>query len=112
MIDRSFVNPLFSGQLLRLWSRILGEWTEVIQPMPNHYNAQHKTCSRIGRVWTSCPSNLLAKLDINSHVVGTPEEHYGNELSDHAPFVLSFGSKPRAEAATFSISKLVCNHLS
>ena len=34
--DRGHVNPFFSGYMLGLWSKVLEEWTEVIQPMPNH----------------------------------------------------------------------------
>lgn len=47
-------------------------------------------------------------MQTSSNVVGTPEELYGNGLSDHAPIVLSFGRKPRNSSN--SLPKHVCKH--
>ena len=90
---------------------VLEDWTGVIQPMPNQYSPQQQTCFRIGRCWVSRPSNLFVKMQITSHVVGTPEEYYGNDLSGHSPFVLSFGAKLRSSSVSSSISKSACKHL-
>ena len=89
--DRVYNNPLFSGQLLRLWGKILEGWTEVIQPFPIHFDASGNSCSRIDRAWVFGPSSLLIKLRVMSFVISSPEEYFGEGLSDHAPLILSFG---------------------
>ena len=111
--DGRFQNPLFSGQRLGLWKGILSMGTEVIQPMPTHFDFACKSCSRIDRAWAFGPSNLLIKIQVRSHVVGTPEEYYGLGLSDHAPLVVSLGCSANSSIVSnceYSVPKFVCKH--
>ena len=107
--DRGFSNPLFSGQRLGQWRKILDNWTEISQPMPTHFDFATLSCSRIDRGWAFGPSDMLIKLNIRSHVVGTPEEYYGAGVSDHAPFIVFLGFKIKS-ACTNSVPKFVCKH--
>ena len=106
--DRVYSNPLFSGQLLRLWGQILEGWTEVIQPFPTHFDAKGNSCSRIDRAWVCGPSSLLIKLRVMSFVISSPEELFGEGLSDHAPLVLSFGKVVPSCNTSFAIPKHIC----
>ena len=108
--DRGYSNPLFSGHRLGLWKGILAKATEIAQPMPTHFDFASKSCSRIDRCWAFGPSNLLIKLQVRSHVVGTPEEYYGNGLSDHAPVVVSLGHVDHVHKCEYSVPKFVCKH--
>ena len=103
--DRVYSNPLFSGQLLRLWGQILEGWTEVIQPFPIHFDASGNSCSRIDRAWVCGPSSLLIKLRVMSFVISSPEDLFGEGLSDHAPLVLSFGKVDPIGNTSFAIPK-------
>ena len=84
--------------------------TEIAQPMPTHFDFANKSCSRIDRAWAFGPSNFLIKLQVRSHVVGTPEEYYGNGLSDHAPLIVSLGPMDLVHKCEVSIPKFVCKH--
>jgi hypothetical protein len=107
--DRGFSNPLCSGQRLGQWRRILDNWTEIVQPLPTHFDFATKSCSRIDRSWIAGPSDMLVKLSVRAHVLGTPEEYYGGGSSDHAPYIVSFGFKPK-KSCNNSIPKFVCKH--
>ena len=41
----------------------------------------------------------------------TPEEYYGQGLSDHAPLIVSLGRHARIGSSGCSILVFVCNHL-
>ena len=110
VVDRMYANPLFSGHRLGLWKGILAMGTEIAQPMPTHFDFANKSCSRIDRAWAFGPSNFLIKLQVRSHVVGTPEEYYGNGLSDHAPLIVSLGPMDLVHKCEVSIPKFVCKH--
>ena len=105
--DRGYINQFCHGHALGVWRKLLQDWTEVVQPFPIHFCASSLRCSRIDRGWVSCPSNLLIKLQANSHVVGSPEELYA--VSDHAPFVIAFG-KPVVNKGSCSIPQFICKH--
>ncbi len=80
--------------------KFLSEWTEIVQPYPTHFDHKGNICARIDRGWVSCPSNLLIKLQLQSHVLGSPEEMFGSEISGHSSFVISIGVHPSASADT------------
>ena len=79
-----YSNPLFHLRLLSLLVGKLKDWIEIIQPLLNHYNPQHKTCTRNVRCWIHCPSNLLIECSVASRVFGSPEECYGSGLSSYS----------------------------
>ena len=102
--------PTYGVTLEKKWKGMLDYWTEISQPFPTHYNPQNHSCNRIDRVWIPGPSSLLLRLSIVSHVIGSPEEYYGQGLSDHAPFTISFGRKTPASNSTPPLPKFVCKH--
>ena len=91
----------------RLFMNFLGDWTEIVQPHPTRYDHKGNSCSRIDRGWFACPSSLLIQMQTQSFVVGSPEEMFGMELSDHAPVVFSIGRKPQV-AGSHSLPKFIC----
>ena len=103
------IHSFFVGQRLGQWKKILANWTEVVQPMPSHFDASTRTCSRIDRAFVFGPSNMLIKLHIRSYVQGAPEDWHGSGLSDHAPALVAFGRKSR-NGDSISIPKFVCKH--
>ena len=56
-----------------MWTGILKEWTEIVQPFPALYNPQHTACTRIDRRWVHCPSKALAEFNIISHGLDSPQ---------------------------------------
>ena len=81
---------------------------EVIQPFPTHFDASGNSCSRIDRAWVFGPSSLLIKLRVMSFVISSPEEYFGEGLSDHAPLILSFGKVIDTGINSFAIPKHIC----
>jgi len=108
VMTHDFANPVYSGTHIRQWESILSEWTEVVQPFPTHFDPKGLSCSRIDRAWVTCPSSLLTKIQSSSFVISSPEVMYGEGLSDHAPFVVSFGKVPNVEVAQHPIPVHIC----
>ena len=111
LTDRGFGHPLFTGERLGQWRCILPNWTQIIQPMPTHFDFSAQSFSRTDRIWAFGPSNLSSKMHIKPHDVSTPEEYYGQGLSDHAIVIFSFGRHVRTNSSNVSLPKFIFTHL-
>ncbi len=98
-----------SGTKERLWMSFLSSWIELVQPHPTHFDHKGNACSRLDRCWVACPSSLLIKLKIQAQILGSPEEMYGSEISDHCPLIISVGRKPKSEVALHALPKFICS---
>ena len=90
------------------WEKMLEDWTEISQPYPTHYDHKGHLCTRIDRGFIAYPSNFLIKLQCSSSVIGSPEDYFGDLISDHAPLLFSFGLKPRLCQGAQPIPRHIC----
>ena len=100
--------PVRSGTLEGKWRGVLNSWVELSQPFPTHFSSQSNSCSRIDRGFIAGPGSLLLRMEVLSHVLGTPESFYAKGLSDHAPLSFSFGAKAKSQGP--SVPRFICNH--
>ena len=99
-----------SGSHRTAWMKFLARWTELVQPLPIHFDTKGNSLSRLDRAFISCPNSLTLKLNIGWSVVGKPEECFANFESDHAPLAVGFGRPSRPRVGELPIPRWNCKH--
>ena len=69
----SVPNPMFRGQRVGQWKNLLSSWTEIVQPLPTHFDKGSHSCTRIDRAWVLGPSNMLVKMHIRLSLIHISE---------------------------------------
>ena len=102
--------PVHYSTMHYRWKSILQNWTELVQPLPTHFNPQGPTLKRLDRAWVDMPAHLITKIQLRSEVLTPPEVLFAQHVSDHAPVSFRFGVKTFHNNAVQPIPKFVVAH--
>ena len=106
----AFEIPVHYSTLHYRWKSLLMNWTELVQPLPTHFNPQGPTLKRLDRAWVDMPAHLITKIQVRSEVLTPPEILFARHVSDHAPVSFRFGVKSFHKNSVQPIPKFVVMH--
>ena len=54
--------PIHFSTLHFKWKSVLSNWTELVQPLPTHFNPRGPSLKRLDRAWVDMPAHLIGKI--------------------------------------------------
>ena len=76
---------------------MLSQLVDIAGNLDTRYDAASPLCSRLDGIYVSMPTWQLIQMQSKAIVLSDPADLHARLISDHAPYSVTFASKPRLQ---------------